>query len=70
MTKNKILGFILAIVGLILSILSLIFIPLPAIGFYLLLGAYQPKMGNLARILISFVSAFLTVMAMAFFLIY
>lgn len=68
MKNNKTLGFILLVVGLALSIITLLFIPVPAFGLYLLLTAYKPQMGKVARIIIAVVGAFVIVMTIALLL--
>ena len=51
-----------------LSIITLLFIPVPAFGLYLLLTAYKPQMGKVARIIIAVVGAFVIVMTIALLL--
>ena len=53
--SNKPFGFFLFGIGILFSIGSMIFLPIPIYGLFLLLRVFKPGMGKAARIIIAFV---------------
>ncbi len=65
MQNNKTLSFIIFGVGIALSAITLLFLPVPIFGLYLLLGIYKPEISNLMRILIAIFGSLAIVMVIA-----
>jgi len=65
MKNNKTLAYIIFGVGILLSLVTLLLLPIPAYGLYLVLSNAKPGMGKFVRIVIAIVGSFVIVMGLA-----
>ncbi len=65
MKNNKNLGYIIFGIGILLSVITLLLLPIPAYGLYLILGNTRPDMNKIIRILIAIFASFIIVMGIA-----
>jgi hypothetical protein len=65
MKNNKNLGYIIFGIGILLSVITLLLLPIPAYGLYLILGNTRPDMNKFIRILVAIFGSFIIVMGIA-----
>ncbi len=65
MKNNKNLGYIIFSIGILLSVITLLLLPIPAYGLYLILGNTRPDMNKFIRILVAIFGSFIIVMGIA-----